>query len=76
VNYCVDCRFLSMRVKGKNTQGFDGFCLKIKKECVSNKPCVRGFHLNCIMNLGSEKNIKTIKLSQAALHLPSLHLAC
>ncbi len=40
VNYCVDCNYLSTRVKGKNAQGFDGYCLKIKKNVYqTNRAC-------------------------------------
>ncbi len=31
VDYCVDCNYFSTRIKGRNKQGFDGYCLKAKK---------------------------------------------
>lgn len=29
--YCVDCKYFSTKVKGKNNAMYDGFCVKNKK---------------------------------------------
>lgn len=29
--FCVDCKYFSTKVKGKNNGMYDGFCVKAKK---------------------------------------------
>ncbi len=48
VYYCVDCKNFSTKVKGRNKQGFDGYCLKIKKNVYQTNRACRDFILDTL----------------------------
>ena len=50
VYYCVDCKSFSTKVKGRTKQGFDGYCLKIKKNVYQTSRACKGFILDALWN--------------------------
>ncbi len=41
--YCVDCKNISAKVRGRNKQGFDGYCLEIKKNVYQTSRACKDF---------------------------------
>ncbi|MFQ6063032.1 MAG: hypothetical protein ACE5KT_02550 [Methanosarcinales archaeon] len=43
MEYCMDCKYFSTKVRGSNKKMFDGYCKKIKKNIYETNPKCKYF---------------------------------